>query len=163
MAIKVGDAIPSAMLQDGSPGTKVDLKDLFAGKKGVLFGVPGAYTPTCTSAHVPSFVNVTADQWKEKGVEVVVCIAVNDAFVMSAWAATFGETSVKFLADPGSEATKALGLTFDAPPLLEALGNSRCKRFVMGLDDGKVVGLNISGEDGKADEDTYAAAALGFF
>eukprot|EP00451_Oxyrrhis_marina_P015436 CAMPEP_0204322392 /NCGR_PEP_ID=MMETSP0469-20131031/8661_1 /ASSEMBLY_ACC=CAM_ASM_000384 /TAXON_ID=2969 /ORGANISM="Oxyrrhis marina" /LENGTH=163 /DNA_ID=CAMNT_0051303733 /DNA_START=54 /DNA_END=545 /DNA_ORIENTATION=+ len=163
MAIKVGDSLPSAMMHDGSPGTKVDLKEIFAGKKGVLFGVPGAYTPTCTSAHVPSYVNVTAEQWKEKGVEVVVCMAVNDAFVFSAWAGTFGETSVKFLADPCSEATKAMGLAFDAPPLLEALGNPRCKRFVMGLDDGKVVGLNISGEDGKTDEHTFATAALEFF
>uniref|UniRef100_A0A8C8YN47 Peroxiredoxin-5 n=1 Tax=Prolemur simus TaxID=1328070 RepID=A0A8C8YN47_PROSS len=82
--IKVGDAIPSVEVFEGEPGNKVNLAELFKGKKGVLFGVPGAFTPGCSKTHLPGFVE-QAEALKAKGVQVVACLSVNDVFVTGEW------------------------------------------------------------------------------
>lgn len=125
MPIKVGDTLPPVEVHEGTPKTKVNIRDLFAGKKGVLFAVPGAFTPGCSQIHLPSFVS-DFDQLKAKGVEVVACISVNDAFVMSAWGESTGAAGkIRMLADTTGEFTKSTDLGLD---LTAALGGLRSKR-----------------------------------
>ncbi len=142
MTIKVGDKLPSAslttMTADG-PGP-VSTDEYFAGRKVVIFSVPGAFTPTCSAKHLPGFVE-QAEALKAKGVDEIACFAVNDVFVMHAW----GEGSsaagkVTMLADGNAEFTKALGLEMDASGFGMGL---RSKRFSMIVDDGTVTELNV--------------------
>src|SRR5450755_3125059 len=115
MTIKVGDTIPSMkMMMATADGPKeVSTDDIFKGKKVVLFAVPGAFTPTCSAKHLPGFVQNTA-ALKAKGVNEIVCIAVNDAFVMGAWAKDQGVgDGITMLADGSAAFTKALGLELD--------------------------------------------------
>lgn len=155
MAIKVGDTVPSVkIMQATAEGPKeVDTGELFAGKTVVLFGVPGAFTPTCSAKHLPGFVQ-QADAYKAKGVDVIACMAVNDAFVMGAWGKDQGITDqVVMLADGAAAFTKALGLEFD----LTARGlGVRCQRFALVAKNGKVthVGVEAPGafEVSKAEE-----------
>ncbi len=137
MTIKAGDAIPSVkVMQATAEGPKeVDTAALFAGKTAVLFGVPGAFTPTCSAKHLPGFVT-QAEALKAKGVELVACMSVNDAFVMQAWAKDQGITDqVVMLADGAAALTKALGMEFD----LTARGlGVRSQRFALVAKDGKV-------------------------
>ena len=139
MTISQGDQLPDATLvQLGPDGPmQVSVSDKTAGRKVVLFAVPGAFTPTCHSAHVPSFVR-TKDQFAEKGVDEIICVSVNDPFVMKAWGEATGasEAGITMLADPDSAFTKALGMTFSAPP---AGLTDRSKRYAMLVEDGKVV------------------------
>jgi len=118
MTISIGDHLPEAtLLRWGEKGPEaVSLHSLVAGRNVVLFGLPGAYTPTCTAAHVPSFIRTIA-ALKAKGVDAVICVSVNDAHVMRAWGEATGATAagIMMLADGASELTKALGLAFDAP------------------------------------------------
>ena len=179
---QVGDVLPSVDVQEGTPGDSVNVKELFAGKKGILFGVPGAFTPTChkvrlrqiehrfdswvfehaclfdacKQTHLVGYVN-DHNKLKEKGVEVIACIAVNDAFVMSAWGAASGAGGkIRMLADTTATFTKvdlatcmcdlclitsdlithllltsmplqAIDLELD---LTKALGSIRCKRYI---------------------------------
>ena len=106
------------------------------GRKVVVFAVPGAYTPTCHSAHVPSFIR-TKDQFDTKGVDEIICVSVNDPFVMKAWGESTGATAagITMLADPDSAFTKAIGMEFSAPP---AGLTDRSKRYAMLVEDGKV-------------------------
>ena len=142
MTIKVGDKVPSAMLmekQDGGP-KPVKTDDLFAGKKVVLFALPGAFTPTCSAKHLPGFIQ-NADAIKAKGVDVVACLSVNDAFVMGAWGDSQGAGGkVMMLSDGNGEFTKALGLEMDATRF--GMGH-RSQRFSMIVDNGIVKALNI--------------------
>jgi peroxiredoxin len=142
MTIKVGDKIPSAMLmekQDGGP-KPVKTDELFAGKKVVLFALPGAFTPTCSAKHLPGFIQ-NADAIKAKGADVIACLSVNDAFVMGAWGDQQGAGGkVMMLADGNGEFTKALGLEMDATRF--GMGH-RSQRFSMIVDDGVVKALNI--------------------
>ena len=138
MTIAVGDTLPAVTLfemgEDG-PGP-VASADVFAGKKVAVFGVPGAYTPTCHMKHMPSFVEHAA-ALKAKGVDDIVCLSVNDPFVMGAWGESTGATAagLTMLADAASEFTKAIDMDFDAPPVgLMA----RSKRYAMLVDDGTV-------------------------
>ena len=155
MTIKVGDTVPSVkIMQATAEGPKeVDTAELFAGKTVVLFGVPGAFTPTCSAKHLPGFVQ-SADAYKAKGVDVIACMAVNDAFVMGAWGKDQGITDqVVMLADGAAAFTKALGLEFD----LTARGlGVRCQRFALVAKNGKVthVGVEAPGafEVSKAEE-----------
>ena len=155
MTIKVGDTVPAVkIMQATTEGPKeVDTGELFAGKTVVLFGVPGAFTPTCSAKHLPGFVQ-QADAYKAKGVDVIACMAVNDAFVMGAWGKDQGITDeVVLLADGAAAFTKALGLEFD----LTARGlGVRCQRFAMVAKNGKVthVGVEAPGafEVSKAEE-----------
>ncbi len=138
MAISQGDTLPDATLVTvGAEGpTQVKISDKVKGRKVVIFAVPGAFTPTCHSAHVPSFVR-TKDQFDAKGVDEIICISCNDPFVMKAWGEATGATAagITMLADASSEFTKSIGMDFDAPP---AGLVARSKRYAMLVEDGKV-------------------------
>jgi peroxiredoxin len=149
MTIKVGDRLPAGSLSEyieveGNGCTigpnEFKVSDLVKGKKVVIFGLPGAFTPTCSAKHVPSYVQ-NLDKLKAKGVDEVVCMSVNDAFVMGAWARdqkTGGK--VRMMGDGSAAYTKALGLEND----LTARGlGVRCQRFSMLVDDGVVKTLNV--------------------
>ncbi|SDG80878.1 peroxiredoxin [Sulfitobacter delicatus] len=138
MTISQGDTLPDAKLvQMGADGPEpVQMADKVKGRKVVVFAVPGAFTPTCHSAHVPSFVR-TKDQFDAKGVDEVICISCNDPFVMKAWGEATGarEAGITMLADASSEFTRAIGMDFDAAP---AGLVARSKRYAMLVEDGKV-------------------------
>ncbi|KAM8812802.1 peroxiredoxin-5, mitochondrial [Rhynchonycteris naso] len=140
--IKVGDAIPSVVVFEGQPGNKVNLAELFKGKKGVLFGVPGAFTPGCSKTHLPGYVE-QAGALKAKGVQVVACLSVNDVFVTEEWGrAHKAEGKVRLLADPTGAFGKETDLLLD-DSLVSLFGNRRLKRFSMVIDDGVVKSLNV--------------------
>jgi glutaredoxin/glutathione-dependent peroxiredoxin len=142
MTIKVGDKVPSATfmeMKDGGP-KPVKTDDLFAGKKVVVFALPGAFTPTCSAKHVPGFVQ-HAEELKAKGVDAIACVSVNDAFVMGAW----GENQkagdkVMMLADGNGDFTRAMGLEMDGSRF--GMGK-RSQRYAMIVDDGVVTELNV--------------------
>jgi peroxiredoxin len=142
MTIKVGDKIPSVTLHTMGPdGPKaVSTDDLFKGKKVALFGVPGAFTPTCSAKHVPGFMQ-NAEQFKSKGYGDIVCISVNDAFVMGAWGKDqkVGET-IKMVADGDGNFAKAAGIELDLTG--KGLGH-RNRRFSALVDNGVVKALNL--------------------
>jgi 2-Cys peroxiredoxin 5 len=139
MTIQIGERLPAATLHEGSPANKVDPTALFAGKRGVLFAVPGAFTPGCSKTHLPGYVT-DAEALAAKGIEVIACVSVNDAFVMAAWGEAHGATGkIHMLADPEAAFTRALGLEVNAA----ALGGLRSKRYSMLLDDGVVTALNV--------------------
>ena len=145
--IKVGDTIPSLKLMMGTTdGPKeVSTDDLFKGKKVVLFAVPGAFTPTCSAKHLPGFVQ-NAAELKAKGVEMIVCMAVNDAFVMSAWGRDQGVgEDIVMLADGSAALTKALGLELD---LIGRGMGVRSQRFALVVDDKKVSHVAIEAPGG---------------
>ncbi len=137
MPIQVGDTMPegrfNVMKADG-PGS-ISSNELFAGKKVVLFSVPGAFTPTCSRDHLPGFIE-KADEMKAKGVDTVACVAVNDAFVMGAWGKQTGaDDKVLLLADGNGDYAKALDLVMDGTGF--GLG-MRGRRFALIINDGKV-------------------------
>ncbi len=138
MTISQGATLPDATLvQLGDNGPEaVSMADKTKGRKVVIFAVPGAFTPTCHSAHVPSFVR-TKDQFDAKGVDEIICVSVNDPFVMKAWGEATGATAagLTMLSDAQSEFTKAIGMDFDAPP---AGLIARSKRYAMLVEDGTV-------------------------
>jgi peroxiredoxin len=149
MPIKVGDRLPDGTLtefiEQETPGCTVgpnafQVADLIKGKKIVVFGLPGAFTPTCSAKHVPSYV-ANIDKLKTKGVDEVWCVSVNDAFVMGAWAKDQKSTGkVRMMADGSAALTKALGLEMD----LTARGMGvRSQRYSMLLDNGVVKALNV--------------------
>jgi peroxiredoxin len=142
MTIAVGDKIPAGTLKIAGPdGTKdVSTDELFGGKKVVLFGLPGAFTPTCSAQHLPGFV-AKAGEIKAKGVDSIVCLSVNDAFVMNAWGkAHDAADKVLMAADGNAEFTRALGLEFDASNFGMGV---RAQRFAMIVDRGVVKGLFV--------------------
>ena len=148
MAIKEGDKVPTGnfgtMKADG-PGS-VSSDELFKGKTVVLFGVPGAFTPTCHKTHLPSFVQNQASL-KAKGVDTVACLAVNDVFVMDAWGKSTGsDGKILMLADGNATYTKALGLDLDASGF--GMG-TRSQRFAMIVKDGVVKKLNVEPSAGQ--------------
>lgn len=142
MPISTGDRLPDVTLHRiGANGPEaVPLGDLVRGRRVVIFAVPGAFTPTCHSAHVPSFVR-TAGAFAEKGVDEIVCISVNDPFVMQSWGEATGANAagITMLADPESAYTGAIGMAFSAPGA--GLIN-RSKRYAMLVEDGVVRVLN---------------------
>ncbi|XP_061104816.1 peroxiredoxin-5, mitochondrial-like [Conger conger] len=143
LPIKVGERLPAVELQEGEPGKKVSLDQLFKGKKGVLFAVPGAFTPGCSKTHLPGFVQEAA-QLRSRGIQEVACVSVNDAFVMSAWGKEHGtEGKVRMLADPTGSFTKAVDLLLDNDQIVQVLGNKRSKRYAMLVEDGVVKKLNV--------------------
>jgi cytochrome c peroxidase len=114
----------------------VTVSSLTKGRKVVIFGLPGAFTPTCNSAHVPSFMR-TKDEFAAKGVDEIICVSVNDPFVMKAWGESTGASAagLSMLADAASAFTGAIGLQFDAPPVGLL---ARSKRYAMLVEDGVV-------------------------
>ena len=141
MAIQVGERIPDVTLKQMTAKGPQDLKtaDLFAGKKVVLFAVPGAFTPTCSVKHLPSYVE-KAGEIKAKGVDTIVCVSVNDAFVMDAWGKAHGADDLVMTADGNGEFARALGLDFDGSNF--GMG-TRAQRFAAIVDDGVVTTLNV--------------------
>ncbi len=142
MTISVGDRLPDVtfkvMTDDGL--SDMTTGDVFAGKKVVVFAVPGAFTPTCQAMHIPNFLG-SLDAFREKGVDTVACLSVNDAFVLQEWAKkTAADGKILFLADGNAEFTIAAGLDFDASG--NGLG-TRSQRYAMLVDDGVVKVLNI--------------------
>lgn len=146
--MQVGDKLPEAdLIKLGADGPEtVSVSSLTAGRKVILFAVPGAYTPTCHSAHVPSFIR-TKDAFAEKGVDEIVCVSVNDPFVMKAWGEATGASAagIAMLGDPGSAFTKAIGMDFDAPP---AGLHARSKRYALYAEDGVVKVLHAEENPG---------------
>ena len=142
MTIKVGDKIPEAILKCiGSDGiVNIEVGKHFSNKKIVLFSVPGAFTPTCSAKHLPGFVEYSSDILS-KGVDEIICISVNDPFVMNAWEKDQNSKGkVTLLADGNGDFTEALGLSFDGSGF--GLGK-RGQRFVIIIDKGIIVHLAI--------------------
>lgn len=141
MSVTIGDKIPAVTLKTmGSEGPEnITTEEIFNGNKVVLFAVPGAFTPGCSVTHLPGFV-VNADKIKAKGVDTIACVAVNDAFVMSAWGNTQNAEEILMLADGNADLTSALGLELDASGF--GMGK-RSQRFSMVVEDGVVTQLNV--------------------
>lgn len=156
MAVQVGDKIPEGTLKVMGEKGPEDLAtaDLFGGKKVVMFAVPGAFTPTCSAAHLPGFV-ANADKIKAKGVDTIVCLSVNDAFVMDAWGKSANADELIMAADGNGDFTKALGLEMDASGAGLGL---RSQRYALIAEDGKITALNQ--EKGGAFEVSSAEAIL---
>jgi peroxiredoxin len=140
MTIQIGDRIPQATLNYLKDGVQaINTDELFAGKKIVLFAVPGAFTPTCSAKHLPGYID-KLDEFAKRGIEVA-CLSVNDAFVMGAWAKHQDvPESVHMLADGNGTLTKALGLELDATPFGMGL---RSKRFALYVEDGVVKQVHV--------------------
>jgi len=142
MTIQVGEKIPSLTLQHKTDEGVSDIStdEIFSGKKVVLFALPGAFTPTCSAAHLPGYV-VKADELKQKGIDLIVCLSVNDAHVMKAWGDQQNvEGRIMMLADGNCHFTNAVGLELDR----SAGGMGiRSQRYAMIVDDGVVELLNV--------------------
>lgn len=151
MTISTGAPLPEAtLLHMGADGPgSVMLSEKTKGRKVVIFGLPGAYTGTCTTAHVPSFIR-TADQFAAKGVDEIICVSVNDPFVMQAWGEATGAAAagIAMLGDAEGAFTKEIGMDFTAPPV-GLFGRS--KRYAMIVDDGVVTVLSEESNPGECD------------
>jgi peroxiredoxin len=138
--ITLNATMPDGQLKELKDGEMITHKtsELFANKKVVMFAVPGAFTPTCSVTHLPGYV-VAADELKAKGVDAIICVAINDAFVMSAWGKTQNAENLMMLADGDGSYTSALGLEMDTA----AFGGLRSQRYSMVIDNGVVTNLNV--------------------
>ncbi|CUH88250.1 Putative peroxiredoxin [Phaeobacter sp. CECT 5382] len=149
--ISAGEKLPDATLTVmGAEGpAQVQMADKVTGRKVAIFAVPGAFTPTCNSAHVPSFIR-TKDQFFAKGVDEIICISANDPFVMHAWGEATGANAagITMLADAESAFTDAIGMRFDAPPA-GLIGRSL--RYAMLVEDGVVTLLNMEENPGQCE------------
>lgn len=148
--------MPTGVLQQLTSGNMVshNTDELFKDKKVVLFAVPGAFTPTCSAAHLPGYV-VSADELAEKGVDSIICLSVNDAFVMSAWGEAQNAEKIMMLADGDGSYTKALGLGMETA----GFGGFRSQRYAMIIDNGIVTNLHV--EQPKAFDVSKAEVILG--
>lgn len=153
--IKTGDSLPnvtfSLLTEDGASDPTT--ADLFDGKKVVLFALPGAFTPTCSASHLPGYV-VHADAIKAKGVDSIICLSVNDKFVMKAWGDASNAENIIMLADGGAAFSKATGLAMETGDF----GGVRSQRYAMVVDNGVVTTLNV--EEAGAFEVSSAEAIL---
>lgn len=146
MAISIGDRIPNVVMNEmtsDGPG-ELSSEKLFSGKKVVLFALPGAFTPTCSASHLPGFV-ASADKIKAKGVDDIVCLSVNDAWVMDAWGKAQNAEEIHMVADGSANFTQAVGLVLDRT---QAGMGIRSQRYAMVVEDGVVTALNVE-EPGK--------------
>jgi len=156
MAIQAGTAVPTATLTvvDGSGTSQVSSTDFFSGKKVVVFGVPGAFTPTCSEKHLPGFIEHLG-ALQAKGVDTVACITVNDPFVVDAWLKDQNAEGVVMIADGSADYVKALGVDFD----MSARGfGVRSARFAMIVDNGTVTHIGV--EEATKDHDVSSATAI---
>ena len=150
MTISVGDKLPDTtfMTMTAEGPSQVSTADIFAGKTVVLFALPGAFTPTCHKTHLPGFVS-SADAIKAKGVDTIVCLSVNDVFVMSAWGKQVSpDGKILMLADGNGDFAKATGTDLDASGFGMGL---RCQRYSMIVRDGVVSAFNIGDKSGEAE------------
>ncbi len=158
MTISVGQRVPEAKLFElGEEGPQaVKSTEVLAGKTVALFGVPGAFTPTCHRSHMPSFVEA-AEPLRAKGVDEIICMAVNDPFVLAEWRRATGadKAGIRVLGDPMAELTRAMGLDYDATSRGQGV---RCQRFSALVRDGVVEILNI--EEGRGQVTCSAGEAL---
>lgn len=149
MTISTGQQMPAATLIGFGPDGphEVQLTDKLKGRKVALFGLPGAFTGVCSEAHMPSFVR-SKPQFDAKGVDEVICVSVNDPFVLEKWGEATGATDagITILADAASDLVKAIGLSFTAPPVGFY---DRAKRFSMFIKDGEVKALNVEDSPGE--------------
>ncbi|KEQ18594.1 peroxiredoxin [Endozoicomonas numazuensis] len=138
--IKQGDRLPSVDITviSGDEQSTTPADAFFADKKAVLFAVPGAFTPTCSNAHLPGYVAL-ADDFKAKGIDTIACLSVNDAFVMQAWSKDQNAGAITMMADGDGELTKALGLEMDTG----SFGGLRSQRYAMIIDHGEITLLNV--------------------
>ena len=155
--IQTGERLPEGTLHEmTAEGPKqVSAAEVFGGRKVALFGVPGAFTPTCNNQHLPSFV-AAMDRLREKGVDAVVCLSVNDPFVMGRWGEITGASAagIRMLGDPSGAFVKAMGLDFSA----DAVGLlGRSQRFAALVEDGTVTVLSVEDSPGKAEATTAEA------
>ncbi|KAF6219401.1 hypothetical protein HO133_005227 [Letharia lupina] len=137
--VKAGDSIPNVDLVEGSPGDKVNLSKELASGKGLIIGVPAAFSPSCSATHIPGYIG--SDKLKNAG--KVFVVSVNDPFVMKAWGATLDPTSktdVRFLGDPSGQFTKDLDLSFESAAVF---GQDRSKRYALVVEDGKVKSAHV--------------------
>jgi 2-Cys peroxiredoxin 5 len=155
--VKVGDKIPTDVtLTEGQANyekpVEFNLSELIKGKKAAIFAVPGAFTPGCSKSHLPSFITAM-DDLKQKGVDMVICVATNDAFVMEAWGRTSGgaDAGIRFLSDGKAELTRAFGLAMESDVFV------RSKRYSLIADDGVVTHYFSSDEQAS---DTWAPNVL---
>ena len=151
MTIETGDTLPDAtLLVMGEDGPiQVSLAEKLKDRKVVLFGLPGAYTGTCSTAHVPSFM-ITYDDFMAKGVDEIICVSVNDPFVMKAWGdnTRANDTGITMLADAESEFTTAIGMNFSAQPVGFV---NRSKRYSMLVENGVIKILNAESNPGECE------------
>ncbi|KAF2631755.1 AhpC/TSA family protein [Macroventuria anomochaeta] len=150
--VKVGDKLPNVELMENSPGNKVNIAEELKSGKGLIIGVPAAYSPACSENHIPGYINSA----KLKDAGKVFVVSVNDSFVMKAWGKTLdptGSSGIRFLADPSLAFTKGLDLSFDGASVF---GGDRSKRYALVIEDGAVkeahvesdnTGLNVSAAD----------------
>lgn len=157
MTISIGDRIPNVVMNEMGGDGPVELSSeaLFGGKKVVLFALPGAFTPTCSASHLPGFV-ANADKIKAKGVDDIVCLSVNDAWVMDAWGKAQNADEIHMVADGSANFTQAVGLELDSTG--RGMG-IRSQRYAMIVDDGIVTALNV--EEPRKFETSSAEAMLG--
>ena len=153
--INVGDTLPEGTLalRDSDGMHQLEVPAFFAGKKVVLFAVPGAFTPTCSAKHLPGYIDKAA-QFKARGVDAILCLSVNDAFVMQAWGESQNAGEVMMVADGDGAFTRALGLEMDSG----SFGGLRSRRYAMVVEDGRVTTLNV--EQPKAFEISDAETLL---
>lgn len=146
MTISTGDRIPNVVMNQMTSDGPAELssEELFSGKKVVLFALPGAFTPTCSASHLPGFV-ANADKLKAKGVDDIVCLSVNDAWVMDAWGKAQNAEEIHMVADGSANFTQAVGLELDRT---QAGMGIRSQRYAMIVEDGVVTALNVE-EPGK--------------
>lgn len=138
--IEINQSMPAGELQERKNGESIthNTSTLFADKKVVIFAVPGAFTPTCSQAHLPGYV-VKADEFKAKGVDHIICLSINDAFVMSAWGEAQNADNLIMLADGDGSYTEQLGLAMATG----AFGGTRSQRYAMIIDNGVVTSLFV--------------------
>lgn len=152
--VKVGDKIPSVVLKEGQANYEkpidINIAELIKGKKVAIFAVPGAFTPGCSKSHLPSFIEAKGEL-EAKGIEIIICIATNDAYVMEAWGQSSGgaDAGIMFLSDANAELTRALGLAIDSDVFV------RSKRYSLIAEDGVVTNYFSSAEQSS---DTWAPA-----
>ncbi|CAE1155265.1 PRDX5 [Acanthosepion pharaonis] len=143
MRLQVGERLPEISLFENKPGNvieSVNLAELYKNKKGVLFSVVGAFTPGCSNAHIPEYIN-HYETFKKAGYDLIACVSVNDPFVMAAWSQkTKAEGKIKMLADPRGEFTKAIGMELDCSKML---GNIRSKRYSLVVENNVIRSINL--------------------
>lgn len=157
MSISIGETLPSAVFKEKTPDglAETNVADIFDGKKIVLFAVPGAFTPTCHLNHLPGYLE-HYDAIKAKGVDDIVVVSVNDAFVMGSWAdATGGTGKIRYLSDWDASFTKSIGMETD---LSAGTLGIRSKRYSMIVENGKITALNV--EDVPSEAVSSGAANL---